>query len=219
MGRHAASQAVRRLALSAVVIGTGAASIGLVQAFDVHQQQSTSLRVMDVPTTALPIPSDAFRAPTQKLSRGEKVGKPVRVSIPSIGLEGSIDVELGVTADRELEVPKDPEDVGWWKGGPRPGEAGPAVLVGHKDSTTGPAVFYGLGDVLPGDVVHVEDARGVSRTFTVTDVEQVDKYEFLTEKVYGKTPGPELRILTCGGRYDEKTQEYEDNFVVYASIS
>ena len=126
-------------------------------------------------------------------------------------------MELGVTPERELTVPEDPGDVGWWRDGPRPGETGPEVLVGHKDSTTGPAVFYGLGDVLPGDVVHVEDARGTTSTFQVTGVEQVDKYAFPTEKVYGKTKTPELRLLTCGGEYNEATREYEDNFVVYAT--
>jgi LPXTG-site transpeptidase (sortase) family protein len=97
-----------------------------------------------------------------------------------------------------------------------PGERGPAVLVGHRDSETGPAVFYGIGELTGGDDIITTDAKGHRRTFTVTAVEQVDKDTFPTKKVYGKTGTEELRLLTCAGAFD--VDDYEDNLIVYASM-
>ena len=97
-----------------------------------------------------------------------------------------------------------------------PGERGPAVLVGHRDSTRGPAVFYRLGELARGDDIITTDAIGQQRTFTVTALEQVDKHSFPTERVYGKTGAEELRLITCEGAF--KVGDYEDNLIVYASM-
>ena len=97
-----------------------------------------------------------------------------------------------------------------------PGESGPAVLVGHRDSDTGPAVFYGLGELAAGDSVVVTDESDHSWRFRVTAVEQFDKDAFPTEKVYGATQGSTLRLLTCAGGFNG--DEYEENLVVYAAL-
>jgi LPXTG-site transpeptidase (sortase) family protein len=107
---------------------------------------------------------------------------------------------------------------GWWTGGVAPGDIGPAIIAGHVDNYLGPAVFYKLRDLKAGDQVMVDRGSQVV-TFTVTNVEQYPKDAFPTNKVYSLTPGPELRLITCGGSFDAVTRSYRDNIVVYAIIA
>ena len=128
-------------------------------------------------------------------------------------------IRLGLNPDRSLEVPKDFGDTGWWTGGPRPGERGPAVIAGHVDSRTGPAVFYKIGDLRPGDAIVVHRSDGSRARFTVQGSRQYPKAHFPTARVYGRTPGPTLRLITCSGTFDSASGHYLDNTVVYASAA
>jgi sortase (surface protein transpeptidase) len=114
-----------------------------------------------------------------------------------------------------LKSPVDYARPGWYAGGIAPGEVGPAVIAGHVDSARGPAVFYRLRDLKPGDVVEV--ARGDQWVkFRVVASERHPKDQFPTDRVYRPTPVPELRLITCGGTFDRNRRSYEDNIVVYA---
>ena len=97
-----------------------------------------------------------------------------------------------------------------------PGDRGPAVVAGHVDSVAGPAVFYRLRELRPGDEVVVDLSDGRTVTFRVTGSLQVPKDAFPTEEVYGPTPDAELRLITCGGEFDRSVRSYEDNTVVFA---
>ncbi len=139
---------------------------------------------------------------------------PVRIVIPAIGVDADV-VDLRLTAD-QVEVPDDFGDVGWWTPTRRPGEIGPAVMGGHVDSTSGPAVFFRLTELEPGDEILVNGADGDTRTFVVDRALQADKYERPPE-VFGFGQGrPELRLITCGGAFDPSVGHYEDNYVVFA---
>ena len=140
-------------------------------------------------------------------------GDPLRVRIPAIGVTARL-VPLGVNADGTLEVPRF-EEAGWYTGGSRPGDAGPAVIAAHVDSTSGPAVFYRLKELSPGDVVHV-DYGGGTVTFSVRESARFPKSQFPTEQVYGATDAPELRLVTCDGSFDRSTRSYTSNLVVWA---
>ncbi|MDE3720832.1 class F sortase [Nocardiopsis sp. N85] len=143
---------------------------------------------------------------------------PMTLTAPSIGLRTSHMVELGLSHDRRLEAPKEWEDVGWYSGGAAPGQKGPAVLAGHLDSPTGPAVFHQLGKLRDQDTVSIERADGAVVDFTVYAVERHAKHDFPTEEVYGDTERPELRLITCGGGFDASTGHYTDNIVVFAAL-
>lgn len=168
------------------------------------------------PEATKPTPTDPgeHKEQTPSLSWAE----PARVTVPRIGVQARVD-PLGLNDDGGLRVPDDPWLVGWWRGGSRPGEKGPAVLVGHRDDRAGPAVFYGVGDLVPGDELVVDDENGRTATFVVTGIEQVGREAFPTDKVYGETELPELRILSCGGEYDRETGQYEDNVIVYSRLA
>ncbi|TKJ18651.1 class F sortase [Blastococcus sp. CCUG 61487] len=142
---------------------------------------------------------------------------PVRLRMPAVGIDASV-APTGLGAGGDLAVPAAPELAGWYAGGPAPGERGPAVLTGHVDWGGLPAVLHGLAGAAPGDEVVVDRADGTSVRFTVTRVAQVPKTAFPTGDVYGPVPGAELRLITCGGRFDRATGSYADNVVVFARL-
>jgi hypothetical protein len=151
-------------------------------------------------------------------SRDRHTSTPVRIEIPAIDVKARI-VRLGLNPDRSLEVPTNYADTGWWSGGPRPGEPGPAVIAGHVDSKTGPAVFYRIRELRPGDAIVVERRDASQARFTVLGSEQYPKADFPTARVYGRTAGPTLRLITCSGTFDQATGHYLDNTVVYANAA
>jgi sortase (surface protein transpeptidase) len=142
---------------------------------------------------------------------------PVRLLIPAIAVSTPL-VRLGRLPDGSLEVPKDWDTAGWYDRGPRPGQPGPAVILGHVDSTTGPAVFYRLRTLRPGDSVRVGLADGRILVFRVQQVQRYPKDEFPTDAVYFPTLNRELRLITCGGDFDYASGSYLDNIVVYATL-
>ena len=142
--------------------------------------------------------------------------RPVRVQIPAIGVDSSL-VDLGIGANRAIEVPTDPSRVGWLTTTPAPGQQGPAVLAGHVDSRTGPAVFFHLKQLKVGDAISVTRGDGRTVSFTVDGVQTYAKTAFPTGETYGPVPGPALRLITCGGSYLKTAGGYQDNVVVFAS--
>jgi sortase family protein len=150
--------------------------------------------------------------------RAQRAARPVQIEIPAIGVKARI-IRLGLNPDRSLEVPANFADTGWWSGGPRPGESGPAVIAGHVDSHTGPAVFYKIGDLRPGDAIVVDRRDGSRARFTVLGSERYPKAHFPTARVYGRTEGATLRLITCSGTFDQSTGHYLDNTVVYANAA
>jgi sortase (surface protein transpeptidase) len=142
---------------------------------------------------------------------------PVRIGIPAIGVSGPLD-RLGRARDRTVEVPSRWERAGWYAPGTRPGDPGSAVILGHVDSKRGPAVFYRLRELRPGDLVEVARADGSSVRFAVERVEQYDKRRFPTAEVYYPTLTPELRLVTCGGTFDATAGHYRSNIIVFAAL-
>jgi sortase (surface protein transpeptidase) len=137
------------------------------------------------------------------------------VAIPALGVAQEL-IGLGVATDGTAEVPTDFADVGWFTPGGRPGARGPTVLMGHVDSTAGPAVFFALRDLGPGDLVELTVADGSTATYTVTGTEQVAKDTFPTAAVFGATTEDVLRLITCTGAFDAGARSYTDNLVVTA---
>ena len=120
-------------------------------------------------------------------------------------------------ADKSIALPTRPERAGWFKGGPRPGQPGPAVIIGHVDWDHGPAVFFRLREMKPGEAVYVDRADGSTQEFTVTAVRQVAKSDFPTDDVYAPDLQSSLRLITCGGQFDYRAHNYLDNVIVFAS--
>ncbi len=143
----------------------------------------------------------------------------VRVDIPSLEIEAPV-TGLRLDERRRLPAPDQarPELVGWYEQGPAPGGAGTAVVVGHRDTRRGPAVFAALGALAPGRVVEVRRADGRTAVYTVYGVRTYRKDGFPNEEVYGPRGRPELRVITCGGDYDRRSG-YSSNIVVFAHLT
>lgn len=172
----------------------------------------------DAEPTPTPVGSDAPEEESGEAPPEE--APPASFEISAIGA-GSDLLHLGLRENNTLEVP--PGDPGspasWYTGSPAPGEPGPAVLLGHVDDSSGePGVFADLPDLVQGDEITVDQGDGDAVTFVVTKAEQYGKNTFPTLEVYGNTEDPELRLITCDG-YNEATGEYEDNYVVYATLA
>ena len=140
---------------------------------------------------------------------------PMTITIPSIGVKAGI-VGIGLRADGAMQVP-DPDQVGWYKRGPRPGSPGPAVLIGHVDSRTGRAVFYRLRQLRPGDEILVGQRDGSTTKFIVGRLERHPKTALPTNRIWPTTSKPLLRLITCTGSFDRATGHYRDNLIVYAA--
>lgn len=141
--------------------------------------------------------------------------RPTRIEIPTIGVDTSI-IDLDIRGALP-EVPSDFDEVGWYEQTRKPGEIGPSVLAGHIDSTSGPAVFFRLDELVDGDQIVIHDVDGETRTFEVVDSGQYPK-EALPDEVFGfGEPVSELRLITCGGTFDRNAGHYKDNVVVYTT--
>jgi sortase (surface protein transpeptidase) len=146
--------------------------------------------------------------------------EPVRIEIPRIGVTSRL-LRLGKDEKGAVETPpKSAWNVaGWYTGSPRPGDRGSAVILGHVDSAaSGPAVFYHLRDLRPGDQIQVTRTDGSVVRFAVDRTAMFPKANFPTDEVYYPTLTPELRLVTCGGSFDDATGHYRSNIIVFAKL-
>jgi sortase (surface protein transpeptidase) len=142
---------------------------------------------------------------------------PVRLRIPSIGVDSAL-MGLGIAADGSLEVPPTGFPAGWYTGAPTPGERGPAVVAGHVDWNGRAGVFSELHAVRTGAIVQVSRADGSVATFRVSRVGRFPKDAFPTALVYGDLDHAGLRLITCGGAFDQAAGSYIDDIVVFADL-
>ena len=154
------------------------------------------------------------------------VPMPAAIHIPDIDAQSNL-VLTGLDDNGALEVPPvdQPLQASWWDGSPRPGEPGPAVILGHVDGTCPdgrkgcPGIFKRLGELDEGYLIDISRVDNTSATFIVYKVAEYDKDSFPTREVYGNTEGPELRLVTCSGPFDRRAGHYENNTVVFARLA
>jgi hypothetical protein len=179
-----------------------------------------------------PGPSAAASAPRPPVPRAlpaaapggppSPTAPPIRLQIPAIHVSAKI-VDEGLDADGALQVPPLTDagvhEAGWYDLGPAPGQFGSAIVVGHVDSYQAPGVFYDLGSLAIGNAVEVTLANGETIHFTVTSVHEYSKAHFPATEVYGPEPYQALRLITCGGAFDQATGHYLSNIVAYARMN
>lgn len=145
---------------------------------------------------------------------------PVSVTIPAIGVRSRL-LRLGLNPDGTMQVPSlvtSANEAAWYKYSVTPGEIGTAVIEGHVDSYRGPAVFFRLGALRPGNDIEVRLADGVTAVFRVTGVREYAKDKFPSAIVYGPADYAALRLVTCGGTFDYSTRHYLSSVVVFAAL-
>jgi Sortase domain len=191
------------------LILAGAAAIGLAVAAQVHAPQ----------------PSRAAAGVIGPFGdmRGKALPRslPLAVDIPAIGVHSKL-LHLGVSRDGAIAVPplrRDAGEAAWFRYSATPGQRGASVIEGHVDTYRGPAVFFRLGALRPGDRIDVRLADGVTAVFRVTGVRRYRKADFPAKTVYRAAGYAALRLITCGGRFDYATRNYLSATVVFASLT
>jgi len=200
-------------ALAAAVACAGGASVAAFGVFDGTPAHAGATYIPPSITTVAPrLASDPRARPLARSA-------PVEIRIPGIGVNAPV-MKVGRAADGTVQVPPLAEHnlTGWYEYGPSPGQRGPAVILGHVDSTAGISVFYHLRNMHAGNKVYVTLADGTVATFAVDGLQRVAKDAFPTASVYGKAGYPSLRLITCGGPFDQATGHYVDNIIVYAHL-
>jgi hypothetical protein len=203
--------AVRAVLVAVVTVAVGTALTASVPAVAAVRTATGSSNVDKIPA---PPAISSFRS-TRDYSG---IPVPVRLRVPAAHVDTGLQ-RLGRNADGTIAVPSNPAVAGWYEDGPRPGQPGPAVILGHVDSTSGPAVFFNLSRMSRGDTIKVDSADGSTRTFRVTGVTRVPKTQFPTDQVYLPTLEPALRLVTCGGSFDTAAHSYRDNVIVFADLA
>ena len=169
------------------------------------------------PSSATPSITPHANLSTHRSTRTHReIAPPVRLRIPAIDVDTGLEY-LGLADNKSIDVRFDPSVAGWWKGGPRPGQVGPAVIMGHVSWNRRPAVFYQLDSLQRGDEILVDRADGTTAHFVVTRQGMYKKTAFPSDLVYYPTFEPELRLVTCGGVFDQAARSYRENLVVFAA--
>ena len=205
-GRRSLRELVAGAAVVVLTLG-GVAAVGFAIAAQVHAPQPG-------PAAAGAIGGSA-RGPWLRRS------VPVSVAIPAIGVNSRL-LHLGVNADGSIQVPSldtEANDAAWYEYSPTPGQIGASVIEGHLDSYGGPAVFFRLGALRPGDRVDVTLADGITAVFRVTGVREYVKSNFPAKAIYYAAGYAALRLITCGGTFDYATGHYLSSTVVFASLA
>ena len=193
-------------AAGVLLIMTGIAAIGVAISAQVHAPQ----------------PSLVAAGAIGPLTQGPSLRRslPVSVDIPAIGVNSKL-LYLGVNPDGTIQVPSletSADEAAWYKYSATPGQIGASVLEGHVDSYQGPAVFFRLGALRPGDTIDVTLADGITAIFRVTGVREYLKSDFPAKSIYGETDYAALRLITCGGAFDYTTGHYLSSTIVFASL-
>ncbi|CAL9380461.1 hypothetical protein SUDANB176_01050 [Streptomyces sp. enrichment culture] len=145
--------------------------------------------------------------------------EPTRLLIPEIDVDAPfVDLAIGKKGQLEAPPPHNTNLVGWFAKGVTPGETGTAIIAGHVDTTTSPAVFARLSELEEGDRFRVVRADGSKATFEVHDTESFEKDDFPDKRVYADAPRAEVRLITCAGDYDRAAKDYTENLVVFAHL-
>lgn len=204
----------------AVVLATVLAVLGLTLfGFGAAAQEGPPPSPAQTPVAAPARAAPATSPQPSTLQSGLPASPPASVRIPAIDVASPVN-SVGLNPDRTLEVPQPGplyDQAAWYRDSPTPGERGPSVIIGHVDSAAnGPSVFYELGALKAGDRIEVTRSDRTIVTFAIDTVRTFPKDAFPTQTVYGDTPGPEMRLITCGGPFDSTAGSYRDNTVVFA---
>lgn len=146
-------------------------------------------------------------------------GYPVVLTIPALGVSAKVEY-VGVDKDGNMDVPKDPYNVAWFKPGTVPGNVGNAVMDGHLDwYGVKEAVFYHLDKMKAGDRVYVRDDKGRDRAFVVTKLAVCDYQKCPLQEIFGPTTATRLNLITCAGNFNRAQQNYDKRTVVYSEMA
>jgi sortase (surface protein transpeptidase) len=165
----------------------------------------------------IPIVQSLLDARTTQQPQSEQLSTEFRLKIPDIGVDAPVD-QLGLNSQGQVESPSKWQDTGWYDGSSPPGDPGVALVLGHVDSHTGPAVFYRLHELTPGAPVLVEQG-GRELRFSVASVASYPETALPDDRLFVAGGERRLALLTCSGDFNRATGRYDDRLIVFADPS
>lgn len=149
------------------------------------------------------------------------LGFPTTLMIPKINVNAPVE-KKGLAADGTIDVPKGPSAVAWYQYGPRPGDAGSAVITGHFGPwrTGASSVFDDLDQLNKGDMIYVKDSKGNELAFKVREIKTYSKDAPASEisRIFNENHGAHLNLITCQGTWLATQQTYTDRLVVFTDL-
>lgn len=155
------------------------------------------------------------RPETPTASSPESIS-PAAIRMSSIGVEAEVD-DMGYTDNGGMEVPDNGEDTGWFSPGFKPGQQGNAVIAGHVNDRSGPAVFYHLDKLKKGDLIEVTGESGETITFEMESAASYPYDDAPIQQIFGASSERSLQLITCTGEFDDDAGTHRERLVVTAS--
>lgn len=220
MGTHRRPERRRRAMLDPLLVAfllVGVAFVGVALA---SQRTLPGVESVGGPTSSLPVSEVRPEAPEERPADVLSESPPVALDINAIEVHSHVH-ELGLDPAGAIETPSGTryDEAAWFRYSPTPGSLGPSIILGHVDSASnGPSVFFRLGELVRGDRISVTRADGSIARFIVQELARYSKADFPTERVYGNLGHAGLRLITCGGEFDDASGHYEDNIIVFARL-
>lgn len=142
---------------------------------------------------------------------------PVRVQVEGTGIDLEV-VPVGVEDNGAMTIPDNHVQAGWYEYGPAPGSnEGSSVLAAHVDSQTEVLPIAGLKNVAPGTRVIVTREDGSQVVYETQQVENIAKRSLDGHRLFDRTGDHLLKLVTCGGKWLDTENDYEDNVVLTAT--
>ena len=208
-GGHSRSHGGRRLSVRAAV-ALGAVLALALSACGQSQAPKSAPRS--------PSPSSSASPSASPSASAAAVGTPARLSIPRAKVQAPVE-KVGVDAQGNIGVPSAPTNVAWYDRGPAPGQPGDAILNGHVDWTTGPAVFANLRTLQPGDEVTIVTQSSQQLRFKVTASKSYDANTRPPADLFATSGPPRISLITCTGPWDVGRKQYQQRLVVTAQAA
>lgn len=140
---------------------------------------------------------------------------PLRLTIRSIDVSAVIK-PTGLTSAGDMNINENPNELAWYKFGPKPGEEGSAVIAGHYGWKNGePAVFNELSGLAEGDKMTVEDEDGRVMVFVVKRTASYDPNQDATDVFQSNDGTARLNLITCRGTWNNAEQTYSERLVIF----
>lgn len=140
-----------------------------------------------------------------------------RFAIPRFEVDAPVGV-FGVDETGAMETPEDPWLVAWYDFTRRPGEGSNAVFAGHVDAlftgNPGPAIFFNLKDLDPGDMLEVTLEDGTLLQYQVASRWSVYPETADIGSIVGPTEQDVITLITCGGNLGN---QYDQRLIVRAT--
>jgi hypothetical protein len=108
-------------------------------------------------------------------------------------------------------------DIGWLQASAKPGN-GMTVLNGFTVGPTKPGALNGMTNLLVGDVIEIEKGDGTKASYKVVKTHNYpsDKVDMQAVKTAPDVSGRGLSIMANVGRFNVRTNQFEDRAVVWA---